>query len=134
MAEAAAQVRERNEAEEEGSTGGAAQPVTEEQAQILPQVAEPSHTHPKLHVLNQLAEEHRAQEAHDPRAAWFAENLPETYPVAIYCPRPCRLIEAEMRANDCELPFTQGRTWEMWADHAMHYFRERAEQPFRESA
>ncbi|HWV45751.1 MAG TPA: relaxase/mobilization nuclease domain-containing protein, partial [Nitrospira sp.] len=127
VAEASAAVRARNEAEEEGSTGGATLLVTEEQAQREPHVAELGDTNPKLRVLNQLAEEHRAQEAPDPRAAWFAENLPDTYPVAANARAYAELVEADMRANDCELPFTQGRTWEMWADNAMQYFRERAE-------
>lgn len=126
VAEASALVRERNEAEEEGSTGGATQPVTEEPTQREPQVAEPSHPNPKLQVLNQLAEEQRAQEVQDPRAAWFVENLPETYPTATSLSDHAATIEHEMRANDCELPFTQGRTWEMWAEHAQQYFHERA--------
>jgi len=124
VAEAAAQVRERNEAEEEGSTGGATQLVTEEQVQREPHIAEPAHTNPKLRVLHHLAEDHQAQEAPDLRAAWFAENLPDTYPVAATVRDYAAIVEHEMRAHDCELPFTQGRTWEMWADHAMHYFGE----------
>ena len=106
-------------AEEEGSTGGATPLVTEEQAQL-------GDTNPKLRVLNHMAEEQRAQESLDPRAAWFVENLPETYPVSTTARDHAELMETDMRANDCELPFTHGRTWEMWADHAMQYLRERA--------
>ena len=124
-AEAAAQARARNEAEEEGSTGGATALVTEEPAQREPQIAEPAHTNPKLRVLHHLAEEHRGQETQDSRAAWFAENTPDAYPPAATARDYAELVQAEMRANDCELPFTQGRTWEMWAEHALHYFEER---------
>lgn len=62
----------------------------------------------------------------DPRAAWFADNLPDTYPAAVNLSEHATLIETDMRRNDCELPLAHGRTWEIWADHAMHYFRERA--------
>ena len=53
VAEAAAQVRERNEAEEEGSTGGAVQPVSEQQPED-PQVW----VNPKLRILEKFAHDH----------------------------------------------------------------------------
>lgn len=51
VAEAAAQVRERNEAEEEGSTGGAAQPSSDEPRYWI---------NPKLTVLEKFAHDHPA--------------------------------------------------------------------------
>lgn len=52
VAEAAAQVRERNEQEEEGSTDGAAQPVNEQEPQYW--------VNPKLAILEKFAHDHPA--------------------------------------------------------------------------
>lgn len=126
VAEASAAVRARNEAEEAETSGSS-------DARILPQeLAQDAvrqddlTTNPKLAVLERLTQDLTAQKEADPRAVWFTENLPETYPVAATARDYAELVEADMRANDCELPLAQGRTWEMWAEHARHYFEERA--------
>lgn len=56
VAEAAAQVRARNEQEEEGSAGGAAQPVGEQRTEQEPQ----RWVNPKLRILEKFAHDHPA--------------------------------------------------------------------------
>ena len=107
------------EGEAETSGSSAARVLPQEQAQEIT-----SHN-PKLAVLEKLAQEPPVHTELDPRAAWFAENLPDTYPTATSLSDHAATIEHDMRANDGELPFTQGQTWEMWADHAWHYLEER---------
>lgn len=69
----------------------------------------------------------REQAAEDPRAAWFAANTPAEYPQAANLEEYAKQVETEMRAHDCELPFAKGRTWDILAEHATNYYRERAQ-------
>lgn len=67
------------------------------------------------------------QATQDPRAAWFAANMPAEYPQAATLHEYSNQLETEMKARDCELPFSKGRTWEILAEQATKFYRERAQ-------
>lgn len=100
VAEAAAQVRERNEVEEADNTGGAAQPVSEEH-----------------HA--------RAKSLVDPPGRNLELLIPATYPAAKSAQEHADLSEAVMRSTEAELPHSRN-TWQDWATQAWDTLRTRA--------
>lgn len=99
VAEAAAQVRERNEQEEADSTDGAAQPVSEEH-----------HARTKSLV--------------DPPERNLELLIPATYPAASSAQEHADLSEAVMRSTQAELPHSRD-TWQEWAAQAWDTLRTR---------
>jgi len=142
VAEAAALVRERNEAEEEGGTGGAAQPTSAEQEEPQQWI------NPKFAVLEKFAHDHPAIAPPDPgdvmtssaiplarsiedlippvRPVTSIENLiPPTYPPARSAEELAEFSKAQLREPQAESPHTLD-SWQDWAAHAWQTLRGRA--------